>query len=242
MTSAPPLGPKRVLNVGSGDLQVRSLHPAFHVSEWREVRLDVDPKVRPDIVCSSVDMRAHVETASFDAVFSSHCIEHLHTYEVAPALLEMKRVLRPGGFCLLTCPDLQAIAELVVAGLVEDPVYHSPVGPIRPLDMLFGHSASIARGDVWMAHNTGFTAPRLARAALAAGFSEVRVSDRSNYELWAVLLTPGTNAASLAKLFAGTNIACLFEPQADLELVHPSQVEPFERRELERGNVVRLKA
>src|SRR5665213_540831 len=39
--------------------------------------------------------------------------------------------------------------------------YTSPAGPITPLDMLFGHSDSIASGHLYMAHKTGFTCASL---------------------------------------------------------------------------------
>src|SRR5215471_20169990 len=97
---------KIVLNVGCGYPLRQKLHPHFHGAEWREVRLDLDPAVRPDIVCSITDMRP-VAASSADAVWSSHNLEHLQRHEVPQALAEFVRVLKPGGFLLLTVPDLQ---------------------------------------------------------------------------------------------------------------------------------------
>jgi hypothetical protein len=78
--------------------------------------------------------------------------------------------------------------------------------------MLFGHAESIASGSVSMAHNTGFTAQRLARVAVAAGFSEVRVLEGEGFEISGVLLTPGAPVDEIAALFAGTALAELFTP------------------------------
>jgi Family of unknown function (DUF6212) len=45
---------KTVLNVGCGYPLRQKLHRHFHGPEWRELRLDLDPAVCPDIVCMTV--------------------------------------------------------------------------------------------------------------------------------------------------------------------------------------------
>src|SRR3954453_1675236 len=101
-----------VLNVGCGYPLRRRLHPVFQRAPWRELRLDIDSRVKPDIVCSITAMTP-VPDASVDAVWSSHNLEHLHRHEVPLALGEFIRVLRPRGVLLTTLPDLQKVAELV---------------------------------------------------------------------------------------------------------------------------------
>jgi len=173
---------KIVLNVGCG-YPGQGLHASFHDDGWRELRLDINPAVDPDFVCSIVDMRP-IATGSVDAIWSSHNLEHLHRHEVPVALGEFLRVLRPGGFLLLTVPDLQKVGELVAADGLEDEAYRSPSGPIAPLDMIYGHSASIAHGNTHMAHKTGFTARTLQQLLSAAGFVTGALS-REGFALWA---------------------------------------------------------
>ena len=173
---------KVVLNVGCGYAGQR-MHPTFQGSEWRELRLDIDPTVNPDIVCSMIDMKP-LASGSVDAIWSSHNLEHLHRHEVPAALAEFLRVLRPGGVVLLTMPDLQRIAERVAAGELEDEAYLSPSGPISALDMIFGHTPSLAQGNFPMAHKTGFTARTLNRLLSEAGFADVTVT-RDGFALWA---------------------------------------------------------
>jgi SAM-dependent methyltransferase len=196
---------KRVLNTGSGPSDREKLHPAFRTSGWSEVRLDIDTRVAPDLVGSVTDMRAFAPDASFDAIWSSHNVEHLHTHEVLTTFHEFTRVLKPDGFALITCPDLQAVARLVAEGKMEQTVYVSPAGPITPLDMMFGHSASIAAGNVFMAHNTGFTAERLGRVGLDAGFAEVRIGKGRFYDIWALALMPQADLEFIAQLFRETD-------------------------------------
>jgi predicted SAM-dependent methyltransferase len=201
--------PKRILNAGSGPA-VGATHPCFDRSIWKEVRIDIDPRSAPDFVGSISDMRAVVEDESFDAVWSSHCIEHLHDHEVLQALREFRRILSNDGFAIISCPNLDAIAKLVVSEDIELVAYMSPAGPIRLLDMIYGHSRSIETGHGYMTHKTGFTTDRLGRLAVQAGFTEVRVLEGENLDLWAALMMPKAEAPALAALFQDTNIARLF--------------------------------
>ena len=117
-----------------------------------------------------------------------------HDHEVLPALREFRRILSNDGFAIISCPNLDAIAKLVVSEDIESVAYLSPAGPIRLLDMIFGHSRSIEAGHVYMTHKTGFTADRLGRLAVHAGFREVRVLDGQNLDLWAALMMPKAGA------------------------------------------------
>ena len=180
--AALPAG-KTVLNVGCGYPLRQRLHRHFHGPEWRELRLDLDPAVLPDIVCSITDM-SPVATASVDAVWSSHNLGHLPRHEVPLALAEFIRVLKPQGLLLLTLPDLRQVAQLVVEDRLEDEAYTSPSGPITALDMIFGHTASLARGNPFMAHRTGFTARTLHKLLTEAGFTDITVRQGNCFDLW----------------------------------------------------------
>lgn len=205
LAQAHPAHQRRVLNTGSGPFNPLKLHPVFRTPGWQEVRLDIDARLSPDLIGTVSDMRTLVPDRSFDAIWSSHNVEHLHTHEVPPAFRELTRVLKPDGFALITCPDLQAIAALIVEGKAESTIYTAPAGPITTLDMLYGHSASIASGNVYMAHNTGFTADRMARVCLDAGFAEVRTCKGGFFDLWALALMPEARAERLEPIFAGTD-------------------------------------
>jgi predicted SAM-dependent methyltransferase len=180
---------KTVLNVGCGHARRQDLHPYFQAPEWRQIRLDIDPAVAPDILCPMTDMQP-VPANSVDAIWSSHTLEHLHRHEVPRALAEFVRVLRPGGLLLLTLPDLQSVAELIAADRLEDEAYMSPSGPITPLDMVFGHIASLAAGKTFMAHRSGFTARTLQKLLVEAGFIEARVRRGDAFDLWASARKP----------------------------------------------------
>jgi hypothetical protein len=177
---------KQVLHVGCGAYAPDKLHAVFRHDDWHEVRLDIDDAVRPDIVASITDMTS-VADGHVDAVFSSHNLEHLYPHDVLVALKEFKRVLKPTGFALITLPDLQEVARLVAAGQLAEPIYMSALGPIAPLDILYGYRPALAAGNVFMAHHTGFTSQLLMNTLAGAGFPAATVQRvPSALSLWAI--------------------------------------------------------
>ncbi len=161
-----------LLHVGCGRATKVSTVPGFQSDDWREIRLDIDLDAGPDVVCSMLDM-APVPRDSCDAVYSSHNIEHVYPHEVIIALAEFIRVLKPDGFLVLTCPDLQSVCRLIVEDRLTEPAYISPAGPIAPLDMLYGHRTQLAAGKLFMAHHTGFTLGSLVAELREAGFAKM---------------------------------------------------------------------
>ena len=214
-----PVESKCVLHVGCGPFSVEKLHSIFRGPNWKEIRLDIDPAVKPDIQASITDLRKDVPDASVDAIWSSHNIEHLYDHEIVPAIREFVRVLRPAGFALITCPDLEAIAKLVAAG-VERVAYESPAGPITPLDMLFGLRRSIERGNFFMCHRTGFTQERLGKVIIAAGFSEARVLKGKWYDLWALGLMADARREEIETLLSANGLVFALRQDDLLPVTH----------------------
>ena len=175
------------LHVGCGPKRKDRTTAGFNSPDWNELRLDIDPAVQPDIVGTMTDMQA-VADQSVDAVFSSHNIEHLYPHEVPAALAEFRRVLRPDGFVVITCPDLQSVAALIADDKLTEPAYVSPAGPIAPLDILFGLRSALAKGNLYMAHRCGFTQKVLAGTLRSAGFAAVAGKRRAApvFDLWSL--------------------------------------------------------
>ena len=194
---------RAVLHVGCGAAGREKLPMVFRDATWRELRLDIDPAVQPDFIASITDMGV-IANGVVDVVYSSHNVEHLHPHEVPVALGEMRRVLRADGIALIKLPDLQEVARHVAEGRLEDPLYLSPMGPITALDILYGHRASLAAGNLFMAHHTGFTDATLAHALLQAGFAAVMVHrDRPGFYLTAIAFCADPDADAVQHAQAG---------------------------------------
>lgn len=194
---------KTFLHVGCGQNRKHRTTPGFNTADWDELRFDIDASVAPDLVGTMTDMAA-VADASVDAVFSSHNVEHLYPHEVPQAFAEFRRVLRPGGFVVITCPDLQGVCARIAADKLTEPAYQSPAGPITPLDILFGYRPSLAAGNLFMAHHCGFTQKVLAGSLRAASFAAVATMRREHphYDLWALATAQPMEETGVRRLAA----------------------------------------
>lgn len=163
----------KVLHVGCGGGKVTS-----HFDGWEEVRLDINPEAKPDIVASMVDLG---DIGTFDAVYCSHSLEHLYPHEVKKALAEFKRVT-PNGFVFLVVPDLEGVT------LSDEVLYQSGAGPVTAIDMFYGYTNWL-EGTPAMAHHTGFTKAILERALAEAGFAVISVVRDDIYNLVAIAFT-----------------------------------------------------
>lgn len=167
----------RFLHVGCGVSRKTETTAGFNQPHWQEFRLDLNPAVQPDFLGSMLDMSS-VPDASMDAIFSSHSLEHVYLHQVPLALKEFLRVLKPEGFAVIYCPDLQSVCELVAQDALLQPAYTSPAGPITPLDILYGYQRAVAEGIPFMEHKCGFTRSTLTRILLESGFAQVAIKQR----------------------------------------------------------------
>jgi predicted SAM-dependent methyltransferase len=95
----------KLLNVGCGD----TFHP-----EW--TNMDINPS-SPHVMPYDIRKPLPFDDGHFDAVYSSHVLEHLRKQEAKPFLLEMARVLKNHGIMRIVVPDLEAIAKLYIEKL-----------------------------------------------------------------------------------------------------------------------------
>ena len=196
------LDTRTFLHLGCGFRNQRQSTTAFASAEWKEIRVDINGDAQPDIVASVTDMSS-IPSDSADAAYLSHIIEHLYAYQVPAALREVMRVLKPDGFAVIRCPDLQGIAALVAEGKLTETLYDTvSEGPISAHDMIYGHSRSLARGETWMAHKSGFTAQTLLTAVTLAGFPAAAAHRRGapGLELWALATKSPCSAEEIGEL------------------------------------------
>ena len=175
---------KTFLNVGCGP-ETESKIRGFDNDDWKEIRLDIDEDVKPDIVGTLTDMKL-VETASVDAVYSAYNIDHIYAHEVPIALGEFYRVLKDDGLVIIKCPDLQSVAEAVAQDKLLDTLYVSPIGPISAIDIMYGNRQEISEGNTYMEKKVGFTYTALDGSFFEAGF-KTRYGGRSQ-NAWELML------------------------------------------------------
>lgn len=192
--------PRTWLNIGCGPKGSGLRPPGLDAAGWQEVRLDADPSVQPDVLAPAHDLSV-LPSAGMDAVFSSHCIEHLYLDQAVPALTEWRRVLKPDGWLLLVCPDLQVAAEMVAQERLFDVAYAG----IRPYDIIFSHQGLVAQGRAqghsFMEHKSGYTLSTLQALINQAGYAtHAGLRLRPRFELWLLATTRPRSDAELREL------------------------------------------
>ena len=167
---------KTLLHVGCGPEDLSHIK-GFEIDDWKEIRLDIDESVNPDIVGSLIDMKS-VETASVDSIYSAYNIDHIFPHQVPIALGEFYRVLKDDGFVVIKCPDIQRVCEVIVQDKLLETLYDSPIGPVSAIDIMYGNRKEISDGNFYMEKKVGFTYSVLNGAFAEAGF-KARYGGRS---------------------------------------------------------------
>ncbi|HEV2334696.1 MAG TPA: class I SAM-dependent methyltransferase [Stellaceae bacterium] len=175
--------PKLLVNLGSGAKGASWLPAMF--AEWRQLRIDSNANVAPDILADVTDLSA-IESGSADVVWSAHCLQHLYLFQVGQMITEAYRILADDGFLCVIVPDLQAIGEYIVNDQLGEVVYESPAGPVTAYDIIFGFGPHLERGHFGMAHKSGFTPNVLLEQLREAPFAQIMMQRRPNHELAAV--------------------------------------------------------
>lgn len=150
-----PKALKVFLNVGGNNKEIQ-VPKIFN--GWEHILLDIDATNNPDIIADARDL-FNLAEGQFDAVYCAHTLEHFYRHEVPKVLSGFKHVLREDGFIYLYVPNIREVMKRVIEGnlSLDATLYFSAVGPIQPLDVIYGHHQAIEYGDNhWFAHKTGF--------------------------------------------------------------------------------------
>lgn len=94
--------PLRILDLGSGDVN-GCYRPLFDQPGWQYVGLDVAPGANVDVVLSTPYAWREVASCSADVMISGQAFEHIRFVWIS--MLEIARVLKPGGVCCVIAPS-----------------------------------------------------------------------------------------------------------------------------------------
>jgi len=94
--------PLRILDLGSQDVN-GSYRPLFLNPLWNYVGLDMATGNNVDIVLRTPYVWSEVASASADVVISGQAFEHIQFFWIT--MLEVARVLKPGGICCILAPS-----------------------------------------------------------------------------------------------------------------------------------------
>ena len=163
----------KILNIGCGNSSIQ-------LPDIKEVRLDADSKVKPDIVLDIRNLK-ELPPNTYEGVWCSHVLEHFYEHELPIVLGGIRHVLKKNGVLFAMVPDLKALFLQVLQKniSVNDVLYVSGMGPVRPCDMLYGFQPEVATGNIFYSHKTGFDAKTLCNCLSLAGFKKIFVEESS---------------------------------------------------------------
>ncbi len=90
-----------IVDLGSADYN-GSYRPIFAQKPWRYIGVDLEPWKNVDLVLRDAYHWREIKSASVDAVVSGQTFEHTEFFW--ETILEITRILKPGGLCCLIAP------------------------------------------------------------------------------------------------------------------------------------------
>lgn len=130
------------------------------------VNIDVDDKVKPDIVADAKDLNMFEDDA-VDEIECCHLFEHFTYLDAVDALKEWHRVLRIGGKLSLELPNLDRCVEILYKKEEQEAQRLAMVG-------LYGFNPDIEKQGIPMVHKYGWTPKTLGDELIKLGFRETR--------------------------------------------------------------------
>ena len=125
-----------------------------------------------------------------DYITSHHSLEHVRIDEALPTLKEWHRVLKPGGICSVSVPDLLWVAERLVetgGDLMWSEMGQSTGdwegGYTKLVNCVFGDQSN----DGYQLHRTGFTAKYLTHLFEQAGFQSINTGQQADMGMRSLL-------------------------------------------------------
>lgn len=191
---------KKLLNVGGNSKDIPI--PACFAG-WQNDLLDIDPTGKPDILCDARELTT-LPPGQYEAIYCSHNLEHYYHHDVAKVLQGFCSILKQDGFAYIRVPDLVEVMKKVIENDIEldGELYMSGLGPIAPLDVIYGYRKQIESSGVdFFAHKIGFNTSLLVRSLKANGFPVVYVRS-GNLEITAFAFKekPGPEIVALLGL------------------------------------------
>lgn len=163
---------KRYLEIGAGDSKLSQ--------EWETLDRLTKP-YGPDHYCCWGEQPLPLEDASIDLVYAAHVLEHVEWFQTHYALLEVHRVLKPGGVFEVWVPDFQYLVECYLGRKCGDEWRHKNTtdDPMLWLNgRIFTYGGPLGLADPnW--HRTVFDFQYLSDCLTRAGFKEVVRIDKT---------------------------------------------------------------
>lgn len=168
---------KHVLDVGSSNVKL----DAARFDGWQVATFDMDEEASPDYLGNVLYIERVLWPLSFDAVYASHILEHLHPWETVSVLRQFGKLLAPDGWLEVWVPDVfEAFTWALEHNMgLADALYMAPNGSnITLLDILYGWGREVKGGKGCFMHRMAFDWKVLRQCIEEAGYPSYKPLDR----------------------------------------------------------------
>ncbi len=131
------------------------------------VRLDANPRHRPDILATIPPLPVAVTCEEWDEIEWIHGVTSLYPWEALEVLKEIRGVLAPGGRLALEQPDVMFAAKKLADGA------------LYALDWFFGDPV---RAEPLHMNRWGYTPQLLTQTLEEAGFINIAVAQTKHHD------------------------------------------------------------
>jgi len=138
------------LNLGSGPQKLDGY-----------TNVDIQERHNPDIIWDLRNIPYPWNDNTIDSILLSHVIEHISYRKHTEVFKELYRILKPGGFLTIVCPDIIVLYERYVR--VKGPEEH----------LNFVHFVFGGHEDEHDYHNAGYTEKLMEFTLIKAGFNVI---------------------------------------------------------------------
>lgn len=95
----------KILDIGSFDSNEKPFNYGllFNEKNWNYFGMDIREGPNVDVVVSDIYSWVEISDESYDVVVSGQAFEHMEFFW--KAIIEIERILKPGGFCCIVVPS-----------------------------------------------------------------------------------------------------------------------------------------
>lgn len=138
----------RALNVGSGQRR-------FEGGDWLNIDCVRRPGQEPDVIADARDLK-DIPDDWADLVVLCHVLEHFVLPDAEKVVASCYRVLKPGGSLIVALPNMRALAQRWLMGMIDDYIF-------------FVNTWGAYQGEDGDCHRWGYTADTLPKLLDGSG-------------------------------------------------------------------------
>jgi hypothetical protein len=149
------------LNLGCGQMYLQG---------W--VNVDLNPKLKPDLVCGFNEIHTHLPHESVDEILMLHSISYLRLWEARLFLRNMLNILKKNGILIMEFPDILKCSKMMQNANENLDEYLEGVRGIYAFDL-----DQIRRMESFTPYAFGWSAWHMKQELLSAGFKDIAIEN-----------------------------------------------------------------